>query len=56
MPANQPTARDAADLRLRSVITTLLLMMAVMIIGDILARRRDRLRRRSRRDISFIVR
>jgi hypothetical protein len=57
MSTNQPKASGAADLRVRSTITTvLLLMIAVMIVRDIFARRRDRLRGRSRRDISLVVR
>ena len=57
MSTNQPGTSGAADLRVRSTITTvLLLMIAVMIVRDIFARRRDRLRGRSRRDISLVVR
>jgi len=57
MSTNQPEASGAADFRIRSTITTvLLLMIAVMIVRDIFARRRDRLRGRSRRDISLVVR
>ncbi|WP_213773109.1 hypothetical protein [Bradyrhizobium sp. dw_78] len=49
--------RGAEDLRVRSTITTLLLVMiAVMIVRDVLTRRRNRLRARARRDISFAVR
>ena len=56
-PASHPVMRHAADLRVRSTITSLLLiMLAVMIVRDIFARRRDRLRGRTRRDISFAVR
>jgi hypothetical protein len=57
MPAREPLTRDAADSRVRSSVTTLLLiMLAVMIVRDILARRWGRPRSRSRRDISFVVR
>jgi len=57
MSTNQPGTSGAAILRVRSTITTvLLLMIAVMIVGDIFARRRARLRGRSRRDISLVVR
>jgi len=57
MSTSQPRTSGAADLRVRSTITTvLLLMIAVMIVRDIFARRRDRLRGRSRRDISLVVR
>jgi hypothetical protein len=57
MSNNQPETSGAAVLRVRSTITTVLLMMiAVMIVRDIFARRRDRLRGRSRRDISLVVR
>jgi hypothetical protein len=50
--------RGNAGLRVRSTITTILLVMiAVMIVRDVLARRRNRLNGRSRRgDISFAVR
>jgi hypothetical protein len=57
MPANQPMTPDAVDSRVRSTVTTILLiMLVVMIVRDIFARRRGRLRSRSRRDISFVVR
>jgi hypothetical protein len=57
MSNSQPRISGAADLRVRSTITTvLLLMIAVMIVRDIFARRRDRLRSRPRRDISLVVR
>jgi hypothetical protein len=57
MSTNRLRTSGAADLRVRSTITSvLLLMIAVMIIRDIFARRRDRLRGRSRRDISLVVR
>jgi hypothetical protein len=57
MSYNQPGTSGAADLRVRSTITTvLLLMIAVMIVRDIFARRRDRQRSRSRGDISLVVR
>jgi hypothetical protein len=47
-----------AGLRVRSTITTILLIMiAVMVVRDVSARRRNRLDDRSRRgDISFAVR
>jgi hypothetical protein len=53
------TARGGnAAPRVRSTINTILLiMMVVMIVRDVLARRRNRLHGRSRRgDISFAVR
>jgi hypothetical protein len=52
------TARGGnAGLRVRSTITTILLIMiAVMIVRDILARRRNRLSDRSQSDSSFVVR
>jgi hypothetical protein len=52
------TARGGnAGLRVRSTITTILLIMiAVMIVRDVLARRRNRLNSRLRGDISFAVR
>ena len=40
MPAREPLTQDAADSRVRSSVTTLLLiMLAVMIVRDILVRR-----------------
>ena len=46
-----------AGLRVRSTITTiLLLMIVVMIARDVLVRRRNRLKGRSRGDIFFAVR
>jgi hypothetical protein len=40
MPENLPTKRDAARLRLRSTVTTILLvMLSVMIVRDIFVRR-----------------
>jgi hypothetical protein len=57
MSTHQLRASGAADLRVRSTITTvLLLMIAVMIVRDVFARRRNRQRGRSRRDISLVVR
>ncbi len=57
MATNQPRIGGAADLRVRSTITTvLLLMIVVMIVRDVFARRRNRLRARSRGDIPLIVR
>jgi hypothetical protein len=54
---HQPIIRGAEDLRVRSVITTvLLIMIVVMIIRDVFARRRNRLRARSRGDIAPGVR
>jgi len=56
MPVKQAT-RELADLRRRATITTILVMMiVVMIVRDVLARRRDRPRARSRGDISPVVR
>jgi hypothetical protein len=57
MSASPFTTPPAADLRVRSTITTILLIMiTVMIVRDIFARRRNRLRGHARRDISFAVR
>ena len=40
MPENLPTTRDAAPLRLRSTVTTILLIkLSVMIVRDIFVRR-----------------
>jgi hypothetical protein len=52
------TARGGnAGLRVRSTITTILLIMImVMIARDVLARRRNRINSRLRGDISFAVR
>jgi hypothetical protein len=52
------TARGGnAGLRVRSTITTILLIMiAVMIARDVLTRRRNRLNSRLRGDIAFAVR
>ena len=56
MPMKRAT-QELADLRRRATITTILVMMiAVMIVRDVLARRRDRLRARSRGDMSPAVR
>jgi hypothetical protein len=56
MPLKQP-ARELAALRRRGTITAVLVMMIlVMIARDVLARRRERLRARSRGDISSAVR
>jgi hypothetical protein len=56
MPVKQAT-RELAALRRRSTITAILVfMIIVMIARDVLARRRERLRARSRRDISPVVR
>ena len=45
MPNNQPIIRGVEALRVRSTITTvLLIMIVVMIVRDVLARRRTRLR------------
>jgi hypothetical protein len=44
MPTNQPIIRGVEALRVRSTITTvLLIMIVVMIVRDVLARRRTRL-------------
>jgi hypothetical protein len=56
MEANQPTTRDGSNSRARTITTILLIMIVFMIIRDIFARRRDRLRAGSRRDISLVVR
>jgi hypothetical protein len=40
MSTNSPTARDAASSRLRRVVTTvLMIMLAILIVRDIFARR-----------------
>jgi hypothetical protein len=57
MPNNQPIIGGAEDLRVRSVITTvLLIMIVVMIVRDVFARRRNRLRGGTRGDIPAAVR
>jgi hypothetical protein len=57
MSTNQPGTSGAAIFHVRGTITTvLLLMITVMIVRDIFARRRDRLRGRPRGDISLVVR
>ena len=56
MPVKQAT-RELAILRRRGTITGILLFMIIfMIVRDVLARRRDRLRGRSRGDMSPAVR
>jgi hypothetical protein len=56
MPNNQPIIRGIEELRLRSTITTvLLIMIVVMIVRDVFARRRNRLRG-ARGDIPPVVR
>jgi len=39
MAANQPTTRDAANPRARTITTILVFMLAVMVVRDIFARR-----------------
>ncbi len=39
MAANQPTTRDAPNPRARTITTILVIMLAVMIVRDIFARR-----------------
>jgi hypothetical protein len=57
MPNNQPIIRGAEDLRVRSTITTvLLIMIVVMIVRDVFARRRNRLRGLARGDIPPVLR
>jgi hypothetical protein len=56
MAANQPTAPEVPNSRARTIKAILLLILVVMIVRDILARRRERLRTSSRRDISLVVR
>jgi hypothetical protein len=56
MPVKQAT-RELAALRRRGTITAILVfMIIVMVVRDVLARRRERLRIRSRGDISPVVR
>ena len=40
MAPNQPTARDASNPRGRTITTILLIMLIIMIVRDIFARRR----------------
>ncbi len=56
MPDNQPTTHDVANPRARTITTILMIMLVFMIVRDIFARRRDRLRAGSPRDISLVVR
>jgi hypothetical protein len=56
MPVKQAT-RELANLRRRGTITGILVFMIIfMIVRDVLARRRERLRTRSRGDMSPAVR
>jgi hypothetical protein len=56
MPVKQAT-RELANLRRRATITTILVIMIIfMIVRDVLGRRRNRLRARSRGDMSPAVR
>jgi hypothetical protein len=56
MSARPPQRRDAPNLHTRTVTTVLMILLAVMIIMDIFARRRAAAADRSQRDISLVVR
>ena len=51
---NQSTTRDGPSSRTRTIITLLLIVLGVMIIMDIFARRRAAAAIRSQRDISLV--
>ena len=51
---NQSTTRDNPSPRTRTVITVLLIVLGIMIIMDIFARRRAAAAIRSQRDISLV--
>ena len=56
MTDHQPTTRDVPSLRTRTITTVLMILLAVMIVMDIFARRRAAAMVRSQRDISLVVR
>jgi hypothetical protein len=57
MTENQPTTRDVPSLRTRTITSVLMIMLVVMIIMDIFARRRAAaVAARSQRDLSLVVR
>jgi hypothetical protein len=57
MTDNQPTTRDVASLRTRTITSVLMILLAIMIVMDIFARRRAAAAAvRSQRDISLVVR
>jgi hypothetical protein len=57
MPAHPPDRAVAPTLRTRTVTTILMILLAVMIIMDVFARRRAAAAvTRSQRDISLVVR
>jgi hypothetical protein len=56
MPEHQQTTREGANPRTRTITTVLMIVLVFMIVRDIFVRRRNRLRGRSRRDISLVVR
>jgi hypothetical protein len=56
-PADPPTAHVVHSLRTRTIICVLMILLAVMIVMDIFARRRAAaVAVRSQRDISLVVR
>ncbi len=52
--ANQSTPRDRPSPRTRTVITLLLIVLGIMVIMDIFARRRAAAAIRAQRDISLV--
>ena len=56
MTENQPTTRDVPSLRTRTITSALMILLAIMIVMDIFARRRAAAVVRSQRDISLVVR
>jgi hypothetical protein len=56
MTENQPTTRGVPSLRTRTITSVLMVLLAIMIVMDILARRRAAAAVRSQRDISLVVR
>ena len=57
MTESQPTTRGAPNLRTRTVTSMLMILLAIMIVMDIFARRRAAAATvRSRRDLSLVVR
>ena len=57
MTENQPTTRGVPSLRTRTITGVLMVLLAIMIVMDIFARRRAAAAAvRSQRDISLVVR
>jgi hypothetical protein len=57
MTDNQPTTRDVPSLRTRTITSVLMILLAIMIVMDIFARRRAAAAAvRSQRDLSLVVR